>query len=245
VPKIEQIDLVEKFYNKVFYQHAFDQADLIRLLKYELSNICNPIVLDFGCGGGNQVQLMRDLNGSWFGLDLLTSPEVDSRNSFQNNVVAYDGMKIPFKSDSFDIIFSRQVFEHVEDLHSVFGELSRILKPGGKLIGSTSHLEPYHSNSYWSITPFGFERLLSTSGFQLEKISAGIDSYSLISTRIISNLFPQSLVKPLNKILWNKKGSPLNKLISLYGKLKKMDKKLVECIKLQFCGHYVFLVKKV
>ncbi len=243
---MESIDLVEKFYNAVFYQNGFDQADPIRLLKYELSNIRNPKVLDFGCGEGNQAQLIRDLDGIWIGLDLLTSPEVDRRNSCEKtNIVAYDGKLIPLKSDSFDIIFSLQVFEHVEELHSVFNELSRILKSGGKLIGSTSHLEPYHSDSYWCITPFGLERLLLASGFHLEKISAGIDSYSLITTRIITNLLPQSLAKPFVKILWNKNGSPLNKLIAFYGKLKKMDKRLVECIKLQFCGHYVFLAKKV
>jgi len=242
---MENIDLVEKFYNTVFYHDGFDQADPIRLLKYELSNIRNPKVLDFGCGEGSQAQLIRDLDGIWIGLDLLNSPEVDRRNSFQNNVVAYDGQQIPFKSDSFDIIFSLQVFEHVEELYSVFNELSRILKSDGKLIGSTSHLEPYHSDSFWCITPFGLERLLLTSGFHLEKISAGIDSYSLITSRIITNLIPQSVAKPFVKILWNKKGSPLNKLITLYGKLKKADKRLVECIKLQFCGHYVFLAKKV
>ncbi len=223
MPGIHDIDIIGKFKDRTFWDDGFDQANPIRILVSELSNIQNPTVLDLGCGEGDQAQLVRDLGGIWFGLDLISSPEVDRRNSSQTGIVSYDGRRIPFKSDSFDIIFSRQVFEHVEDLNSIFTELSRVIKSGGKFIGSTSHLEPYHSNSYWCITPFGIERLLSTSGFHLEKISAGIDSYSLITTRIISNFFPSGIAKPLIRILWNKKGSPLNKLIALYGKLKKID----------------------
>ncbi len=154
--------------------------------------------------------------------------------------VAYDGRLLPFMSQSFDVVFSCQVLEHVRDLQTVFRELARVCKIGGKFIGSTSYLEPYHSDSFRSITPYGLEKIMEEVGFKLEKIRAGVDCFSLICTRILPNLLPKTLSALLERIVWSSKGSPLNRIIHLWGRIKKIDPKTLECIKLQFSGHMVF-----
>jgi SAM-dependent methyltransferase len=44
---------------------------------------------------------------------------------------SYDGRRLPFSDGSFDVIVSNAVLEHVDDLHSVAGELARVLAPEG------------------------------------------------------------------------------------------------------------------
>lgn len=218
------------------------QADINRVLVDELSSMSNPKVLDFG--GANYTvgeNLVIKNDGIPFCLELLSCEKVKKRKSHQNTLCLYDGQSIPFKSESFDLIYSNQVFEHIEFLENVFNELCRILKPGGKIVGSLSQLEPEHE-SYFNITPLGLERLLGSAGFVLEKISAEMDSFALISLVLLSFFIPSKLAKSLEKMFL--KGSPLNRLINLYGKLKRVDKKKVECIKLLFSGHYVFIAVK-
>lgn len=46
----------------------------------------------------------------------------------------YDGGKLPYKDASFDIVISCDVFGHVPDLPGAMGEISRVLKPGGRIV---------------------------------------------------------------------------------------------------------------
>ena len=47
--------------------------------------------------------------------------------------------QIPHADDSFDLVVSNQVFEHVEDLPSVLAEIGRVLKPTGSIIVAVSN----------------------------------------------------------------------------------------------------------
>jgi SAM-dependent methyltransferase/uncharacterized protein YbaR (Trm112 family) len=45
-----------------------------------------------------------------------------------------DMSKIPFKDESFDIIFSHSVIHHCKDLSKLFAEFYRVLRPGGRVV---------------------------------------------------------------------------------------------------------------
>ena len=237
--QISDSDIVKK-YQKLVGESDNVQADALTWLLKELKINKGSKVLDFGCGDGRHRETIKKAGGDWFGVDLISSPEVDRSNQVYGNRTVYDGRKLPFKNESFNVIFSCQVLEHVQDLQAVFGELARVCKIDGKFIGSTSHLEPYHSDSYRSITPYGLEKIMEEVGFRLERIKAGVDCFSLICARIFPNLLPKTLSSLFGKIIWSSKGSPLNRLIHLWGRIKKIDPKTLECIKLQFSGHIVF-----
>jgi len=241
---IDEIDIVKKFQHLVDQEDSI-QADALTLLLKKLKIKRGLKVLDFGCGDGRHREAINKSGGKWFGVDLISSPELDSMKKVIGKSVVFDGQILPFKNQSFDLIFSLQVFEHVLNLKTVFGELARVLKIQGKFIGSTSHLEPYHSNSFRSITPYGLEKTMEIAGFKLERIKAGIDCFSLICARIFRNLLPNFLSNLINKIIWSPKGSLLNRIIHFYGRIKKIDKKTLECIKLQFSGHIIFKAKRI
>jgi SAM-dependent methyltransferase len=76
--------------------------------------------------------------------------------------------KIPKKPNTYDVILSTEVLEHVEYPQKVINEFYRILKPKGKLFltvpqGWMMHQKPYN---YYYFTYFGLESLLKNSGFR-------------------------------------------------------------------------------
>lgn len=55
-------------------------------------------------------------------------------------VVQEFGEKLPFADGSFDLVFTRQVLHHARDLKQLCAEISRVLKPGGRLIAIRDHV---------------------------------------------------------------------------------------------------------
>ena len=60
----------------------------------------------------------------------------EAQESHLDNMVFVKGYaeELPFLDNSFDIVLSRLAFHHFTDTDSVFREMVRVLKPGGKLV---------------------------------------------------------------------------------------------------------------
>lgn len=91
-------------------------------------------VLEIGSGTGYLLDLLGALFESVNGL------EVDSSaySSNDSRISIYDGKKVPFDDETFDLIFSCHVIEHVEDFKVFCDETRRVLKPNGTII----HIAP-------------------------------------------------------------------------------------------------------
>ena len=62
----------------------------------------------------------------------------------------YDGQRLPFEDPFFDVVFSNQVVEHVEDhlWDSFFAEEARVLKSGGRVCHEVPpRLAPFESHT--------------------------------------------------------------------------------------------------
>jgi SAM-dependent methyltransferase len=96
-------------------------------------------VLDFGAGIGNSVPFVRRhfANARLTCLDLSQrSLEVaEKRFPGQAQYVSFDGARIPFPADHFDIAYAMCVFHHIDhaDHVTLLQELNRVIKPGGSL----------------------------------------------------------------------------------------------------------------
>jgi SAM-dependent methyltransferase len=55
-------------------------------------------------------------------------------------VVQEFGERLPFDDATFEFVFARQVLHHARDLKQLCRELSRVLKPGGKVIAIRDHV---------------------------------------------------------------------------------------------------------
>jgi SAM-dependent methyltransferase len=195
-------------------------------------------VLDLGCGSGSSVDYfrVRDPSVDWTGLDLENSREVGERTRTDARFASFDGVTIPFADESFDLVYCKQVLEHVRRPAPLLAETRRVLRSGGVFAGSTSQLEPYHSSSLWNYTPVGFDELLAEAGLQLLELRPGIDALTLIARR---------LVGPRKRFdHWWGGTSPLNRAIDAYGRARKLDPRQLNATKLLFCGHFAFLATR-
>jgi SAM-dependent methyltransferase len=89
--------------------------------------------LDYGCGAGRTVRILRTRSIDAYGCDIFygeSSPE-----SLKEDVAPYvckmTGDRIPFGDSTFDVVTSNMVLEHVPNLDVVVSETARVLKPGG------------------------------------------------------------------------------------------------------------------
>lgn len=101
--------------------------------KFDTNCIDGMSVLDIGCG--------RNKYPGAIGVDFLDLPGVD--------VVADLNERLPFDDESFDVVYSNQVLEHVPNLIPVVAECHRLLRPGGLLL---AHV-PYFRSSWSAVDP--------------------------------------------------------------------------------------------
>lgn len=60
-------------------------------------------------------------------------------------LVQGDLNRLPFRDGSFDLVFSRSVFEHLEQPSRTFREVARVLRPGGRVVAVTPNKYDYAS----------------------------------------------------------------------------------------------------
>jgi SAM-dependent methyltransferase len=120
-----------------------------------------------------------------------------------------DAASIPVESGSFDVVLCTEVLEHVPEPINVAREISRVLRPGGKLIltaplGAGIHQEPFHF--YGGFTPYWYERFLAQAGFEeirVEPNAGSFRAFSQESLRFVLASRPTALPMPLlAKIIW-------------------------------------------
>lgn len=85
---------------------------------------------------------------------------VDSE-PYQLPAVYASVLKLPFKSDSFDLVFSQALLEHVPDPFAAVEEMVRVTKPGGKLWAGMAFMQPVHAvpGHYFNATAWGLQEL--------------------------------------------------------------------------------------
>ncbi len=203
-----------------------------------LDSCIDPDVLDLGCGNGDSIDFFRAIapRVRWVGVDIDDSAEVRTRTRTDAEFRVFDGEHIPAADDTFDLVFCVQVLEHVRRVPPLLADAARVLRPGGHLVGSTSQLEPFHSRSTANPTPYGLNAEMEGAGLQTLELRPGIDGLTLIVRRALGG--PRVLER-----FWTTE-SPLNRVIDLYGRVKRLDAAGVNAAKLVLCGQYVFLARK-
>ena len=195
-------------------------------------------VIDLGCGRGDSVDLFRahDSDVEWVGVDIADSMEAVARRRADALFVTYDGVEVPFPDGSIDLVYSSQVLEHVIEPVAHLREIVRVLRPGGTLIGSTSQLEPYHSRSYWNLTPFGFTVLAREAGLRVQELRPGMDGVTLT--------LRSHLGRPKGFDRWWASESPLNEEIDAWVAAHGASAAEANLRKLLVCGQFAFLATR-
>jgi SAM-dependent methyltransferase len=94
------------------------------------------LVLDVGCGMGRFAEVASRWGARVVGVDLSSAAEVAAENLADRKGSCFfqaDAFTLPFKEESFDVIYSIGVLHHTPSCERAFKGLVKFLKPGGTI----------------------------------------------------------------------------------------------------------------
>ncbi len=126
--------------------------------------------LDLGCGRGDFLNAFRQLGLHTYGIDR----EIVRSEMLEGSEVSAAELagKLPYADNSFDIVFSKSVIEHLSDPEQFAREQRRILRRGGRIIVLTpdwvSQMKIFYDDHTHRqpFTAVGLRDLLRIAGFQ-------------------------------------------------------------------------------
>lgn len=120
-------------------------------------------VLDLGCGGGRHAFELYRRGAKVVAFDQNAEELAEVERMFQSmadtgeppagasaEVVQGDVLSLPFPDASFDAIIAAEVLEHIPDDAGAMAEISRVLKPGGRLAVTVPRWWPEKIN--WALS---------------------------------------------------------------------------------------------
>ena len=118
----------------------------------------DDVILDVGCGGGMNINRMAQKAKKVYGVDyseesVKLSREVNQDFINKGKVEVLEGnvKMLPFEDNTFDIVTAFETVYFWPDIEKCFGEVKRVLKPGGKfLIGMESNGSDNFAMKFWN-----------------------------------------------------------------------------------------------
>ncbi len=168
--------------------------------------------LDFGCGGGNYLQRVKEKHPRWnlYGLD---------NNEYACKKAQEKGFKIFCDKEQkaaltdhfFDVIYMGHVIEHLNDPQSTLRRLHKSLKTDGRLIIKTPNFDSFSAKifkSYW----FALEIPRHLYFFTIDTLKQMLDMTGFEVMNIVYDKGPKVFIKSIFHIL-NKKDYRINPLV--------------------------------
>lgn len=133
-------------------------------------------ILDAGCGTGFNLGHYDRKGRQVYGFDIAEDAIEGVRRRGIDTIAQASVVEIPFKSDTFDLVFSFDVIEQIplETVDSALCEMHRVLKPGGSLfvrVPAFEWLRSSHDEDLHTFHRFTRGELLEKlvqSGFKVE-----------------------------------------------------------------------------
>jgi len=164
-------------------------------------DVSRPRMLDIGCSIGATVEMAQQIGWDAEGVDVSETAVAKCR-SRGLRCHRMDGIRLPFDDESFDVVTSWHVIEHVENVQQTLNEWYRVVRPGGVMVLETpdagylkARLKGAAYQKFWApehiytfrkhnLQPFleraGFEILPNPVWAQVSLLSPSRAGYALI-----------------------------------------------------------------
>lgn len=144
----------------------------------EKNDIKGKKFLEIGCGLGYFSKEAFKLGARVTGVDIGPKLIKISKKKTPNaSFIVADASSLPFKNETFDVVLSTEVIEHINKQVIVIKEMFRVLKKGGVLIITTPNrlykplfdflglakIRPYRGNEKWYY-PWTLKKILAKYG---------------------------------------------------------------------------------
>jgi len=172
-------------------------------------------LIEIGCGRGEFLYNFKELGLTVNGIDCEECAS-DFLKNIEIRCTDLEKGSIPFDDETFDVVFSKSVIEHMQDPTNFLHEIHRILKTGGIAIIMTPdwvsnmkiYFDDYTHRTPFTVTSmqdalkmFGFRNVCSELFYQLP-ILWRFSSLKLLS-RFIRLLIPVTLKSNIKFIRWS------------------------------------------
>jgi SAM-dependent methyltransferase len=107
-------------------------------------------ILDIGCGLGMYTEAFSRYSSHVYGIEVEHERAVKALDR-ATGVAQGVGEWLPFPNDSFDVVYSHEVLEHVDDDRAVVREMVRVTRPGQTIVAFVpNRLWPFETHGvYW------------------------------------------------------------------------------------------------
>lgn len=121
-----------KIFNK-----TLKKKEKLAIIRQLLPDLNGKYCLDLGCARGTISYFMKAEGGTWFHEDLDHINVRSTHDLVGERTVVISATGLPHPDDTFDVIVSLDILEHLHNDTAFTEEMARVLKPGGVLILST------------------------------------------------------------------------------------------------------------
>jgi SAM-dependent methyltransferase len=159
------------------------------------------LMLDLGCGEPIYRALAQHAGYEYVGLDF----------EVPDAPLLGDAQAMPFKDESFELIWSNAMFQYLPSPAAMMAEAYRVLQSGGMFMGTAGFMEPFDGDSFYMPTRLGILHLLHQGGFKVLRVAPDAWWTGLVAMSRMG-LFPRmpaaltrALVLPLetmSKLWW-------------------------------------------
>lgn len=130
----------------LYLRHSAVDRNMLKIFDM-LEEDKNAKVLDLGCYDGTITkEVARRVKTIYiYGVDIMQNALFKAKQEGIETIRTDINNNLPFADNSFDVIVSNHVIEHLVDTDKFAEEIYRILKPNGYAIISTENLSAYHN----------------------------------------------------------------------------------------------------